>query len=96
MLNTKIAFVAVCFLPLYSLADPFMGEGKKGYVNRCIKTANIPSTSAVKKDDFCVCFANKLEKNYSDILKTIKQTDSIAVAQQKMNNAAQAVAKECM
>lgn len=95
-MKTKIAFIMVFFLPLYSSADPFMGEGKKGYVDRCIKTAKIPSTSAVKKDVFCVCLANKLEAKYSDVLRNIKQTDSIAVAQQKMVNAAQAAARQCM
>ena len=96
IVKTKALIIAICVFPLHSFADPFMGEGKKGYINRCIQTSSMPNASAAKKESFCVCLANRLEVIYPDVLKSIKQTDSVAVAQQKMVNAAQSAAKACM
>jgi hypothetical protein len=63
-----ILFIVFAFPP-FALSDPFMGEGKQAYIERC---------------------------GYQDVLKSIKSSDSVALAQQKMNNMAQRFARECI
>lgn len=77
-------------------ADPFMGEGKQGYIKRCTNTASVPGLSGAEKNKFCICLANKLETAHPAAIKSIKKSDTMAVAQQKMNAAAMASARACM
>ena len=83
-------------VPSFAPADPFMGEGKQGYIERCISSSEMPGRSRSEKEEFCNCFANKLEDGYEDVLKSIKPNDSAALAQQKMNSMAQQLAQSCM
>lgn len=90
-----ILFIVFAF-PSFALSDPFMGEGKQAYIERCISTSEMLGYSTAEKEKFCKCFANKLGKGYQDVLKSIKPSDSVALAQQKMDNMAQRFARECM
>jgi len=90
-----ILFIVFAF-PSFALSDPFMGEGKQAYIERCISTSETIGRSTAEREEFCKCFANKLEKGYQDVLKSIKPSDSVTLAQQKMNNMAQRFARECI
>ena len=57
-----ILFIVFAF-PSFALSDPFMGEGKQGYLERCISTSGMPGRSTVERKEFCKCFANKLGKD---------------------------------
>ena len=81
--KTMLLFI-VFAIPFSAYSDPFMGEGKQGYINRCLSSSEMPGRSRSEKKDFCNCFANKLEEGYQEVLKSIKPTDSAALAQQKM------------
>ena len=72
--------------PSFALADAFKGEGKQAYIERCISTTKMPGYSIADKKMLCKCFADKLEKGYQQVLKSIKSSDSMATAQKKMDN----------
>lgn len=78
-----------------AIADAFMGEGKQTYIERCISTSEMPGYSIADKKKFCKCFADKLEKGYQQVLKTIKSSDSMSAAQKKIDDMAQRFAIEC-
>lgn len=82
--------------PLSASPDPFMGEGKQGYISRCIFSSEMPGRTKSEKKEFCSCFASKLESGYQKVINSIKPSDSAATAQQKMNSMAQQYAKSCM
>jgi len=94
-LSVIILFIVFAFPP-FALSDPFMGEGKQAYIERCISTSEMPGRSTAEIEEFCKCFANKLEKGYQDVLKSIKSSDSVALAQQKINSMTQRFARECI
>lgn len=93
----KYLLILILFYPSAVIAssDPFMGEGKQTYIERCISKSDMPGYSAAYKSEFCKCFANKLEKGYQVALESIRPSDSVTVAQQKMDNMAQQFAREC-
>ena len=95
-LRVTLLLFIVLATPLSASSDPFMGEGKHGYISRCISSSEMPGRTRSEKKEFCSCFANKLESGYQKVLNSIKQSDSVATVQQKMNNMAQQYAKSCM
>jgi hypothetical protein len=94
-LRFRIIIFLLFTFPLITFADPFIGEGKQAYIKRCISTSEMPEYSITAKEKFCKCFADKLGKGYQEVLESTKPNDSMAVAQQKMDNMAQRFAKEC-
>ena len=76
-------------------SDPFLGEGKQGYIARCVSTPNTGLPIAERKR-YCRCIANKTEKEYAAALESIKPSDTVALAQQKMNNVAKRIQRACM
>jgi len=95
-LKLVTTILLVCFsVPALALPGPFIGEGKSGYIKRCV-TSEMPGYSMSKKEAFCRCFADKLESGYEKTMRSVKLNDSVALAQQKMNDAAQQFARECM
>ncbi len=90
-----LILLIIFMFPSFALSDAFMGEGKQAYIERCISTSEMPGYSRADKKKFCTCFANKLEKGYQQVLKSIKSSDSMATAQKKMDNMAQQYAREC-
>ncbi len=97
MLNFIIFLSSLFFvISLSASPDPFMGEGKQGFINRCTSSSEMPGQSPSEIEEFCKCFANNLEIGYQDALKSIKPTDTISLAQQKMNDTAKKYAKACM
>jgi hypothetical protein len=93
----KVIILFVTFAAAsFASPDPFMGEGKQGYIKRCISTSEMPEHSSAEREAFCRCFANKLESGYEDVLKSISPNDSVALAQEKMNSMAQQFARACM
>lgn len=91
----RLMLLIVFVFPSFALADPFMGEGKQAYIDRCISTSEMPGYSIADKKKFCRCFADKLEKGYQQVLKTIKSSDSMFVAQKKIGDMTQRFAIEC-
>jgi len=90
-----LMLLIIFVFPSFALADPFMGEGKQAYIDRCISTSEMPGYSIADKKKFCKCFADKLEKGYQQVLKSIKSSDSKSAAQKKINDMAQRFAIEC-
>lgn len=91
-----IILFAAFAVPSFALADPFMGEGKQRYIERCVSTSEMPGHSSAERETFCRCFSDKLENGYEDVLKSIRPNDSVALAQEKMNGMAQQFARACM
>lgn len=57
-------------------ADPFMGEGKQNYIDRCVDNTEIPDYSQSEIKEFCECFADKVEKGYEEMLIKIERINS--------------------
>ena len=91
-----IVFIGIVFPSISSSADPFMGEGKQNYIDRCVSTAEVPGYSIAEKRKYCECFADKLEESYPKIMKTLENSGSLEKAQKVANEIAEKVAIECM
>lgn len=98
-MNLKL-FLTFLFANLFILSntvfafspDPFLGEGKQKYIERCISEGEMPGD----KNKFCKCIADKLEKGYSSAIKSLKPSDTLKDAQTKMDRIAQAYVEECL
>ena len=82
--------------PLSASPGPFMGEGKQGYISRCISSSEMPGRTKSEKKELCSCFADKLESGYQKAINSIIPSDTMAIAQQKMDRAAQQYVKSCI
>lgn len=83
------------FCPLSAEADAFLGEGKDTYVKRCVRDGEFPGLSKAEVLFFCQCAADNLESSYQRMRASIKPTDTVEQAQQKMDRVAQEVLEKC-
>lgn len=76
--------------------DPFMGEGKQGYINRCTASLQGRGLDPRFQKAFCTCVADRMKTSYPSVIASISPSDSVAEAQKKMTAAGNAVAQECI
>ena len=77
--------------------DPFSGEGKQKFIARCTQDTKIPGfVTTASKRRYCKCVANKAERHYPSIIQSIDPSDTVTVAQQKLQRAWMQLSSSCL
>lgn len=96
MFKLKLMTAALCFVAIQAIADPFMGEGKQGYINRCATDFSRQGVDMQFARAFCSCTADKMELEYPSLMRSLNPSDAPAINQNKMNQHGQRIMQQCL